>query len=83
MLKIRLQRIGRKHDPHFRVVVSDSRRHAKSGKCLEILGSYDAKNGETKFKSERIKHWLLKGAQVSETVHNLLIRAKIIEGKKN
>lgn len=82
MLKIRLQRVGRKHDPSFRIVLTDSRRGPKSGVCSELLGSYDARNGKPQLKSERIKHWLLKGAQVSDTVRNLLIDAKIIEGEK-
>ncbi|MDP3052222.1 MAG: 30S ribosomal protein S16 [bacterium] len=82
MLKIRLQRIGRKHDPSFRIVLTDSRRGPKSGVCSEILGSYDARKGKPQLKSERIKYWLLKGVQVSETVHNLLVDAHIIEGAK-
>ena len=82
MLKIRLQRGGRKHDPSFRVVISDSRRSAKSGKSLEILGSYDARKKEPRLKGERIGYWLSKGAQVSDTVRNLLKDAKIIAAKK-
>ena len=82
MLKIRLQRVGRKHDPSFRVVVVDSRYAAKSGKALEILGTYNARFGEPTFKAERVKEWIGKGAQVSGTVTNLLIDAKIIDGKK-
>ncbi|NTV44470.1 MAG: 30S ribosomal protein S16 [Candidatus Yonathbacteria bacterium] len=82
MLNIRLQRVGRKHDPSFRVVVVDSRYAAKSGKALEILGTYNARFGEPTFKADRIKEWISKGAQVSGTVTNLLIDAKIIEGKK-
>ncbi|NTV22076.1 MAG: 30S ribosomal protein S16 [Candidatus Yonathbacteria bacterium] len=82
MLKIRLQRVGRKHDPSFRVVVSDARYAAKSGKALEVLGTYNARFGTPTFKPERIKEWIGKGAQLSDTVHNLLIDAKIIEGKK-
>ena len=41
MLKVRLQRVGRRNDPSFRVVVTDSQNAAKSGKFLEIVGSYD------------------------------------------
>ncbi|MBU4223820.1 30S ribosomal protein S16 [Patescibacteria group bacterium] len=82
MLKIRLQRVGRKHDPSFRVVLVDSRRAAKSGSFLEILGVYNARKGEPQFDSERIKEWISKGAQLSGTVHNLLVRKKIIKAKK-
>jgi small subunit ribosomal protein S16 len=82
MLMIRLQRIGRKNDPAFRVVLTDSKNSTKSGKFLEILGSYQAKQGTKTFNGERIKHWMGKGAQLSDTVHNFLVQEKIIEGKK-
>ena len=82
MLKIRLQRIGRKNDPAFRVVLTDSKNSTKSGKFLEILGSYNLKKGEVIFKSDRIAHWMKNGAQVSDTVHNFLVHQKLLEGKK-
>lgn len=83
MLKIRLQRVGRKHEPVFRLVLTDSKNSAKSGKSLETLGSYDARRGhEATLKGDRIKYWMSQGAQASGTVHNLLISKKIIEGKK-
>jgi small subunit ribosomal protein S16 len=82
MLKIRLQRVGRKHDPSFRVVLLDSRRGPRSGNVLEVLGSYDARKGAPQLKGERIKHWISKGAQVSDTLHNLLVSSGIVKGKK-
>jgi len=83
MLKIRLQRVGKKHEPVFRVVVCDSKRGPKSGDNLEILGSYDPREkNETKIDGERAKHWISNGAQVSDTVNNLLINLGIIDGKK-
>ena len=83
MLKIRLQRVGRKHEPKFRLVLTDSKNSTKSGKFLEILGNYDSRHGEDAiFKTERISHWMSHGAKATETVHNLLISKKIIEGKK-
>ncbi len=82
MLKIRLQRIGRKNDPVFRAVLTDSKNGTKSGKFLEILGSYNAKAGEVKLDGERIKHWISKGAQTSGTVHNFLVHQKVISTKK-
>ena len=82
MLKIRLQRTGRKHDPTFRVVLTDSKNGPKSGKFIEILGHYDARrNDDTELKTERIQHWIAKGAQPSDTVHNLLVKEKTITGK--
>ena len=82
MLKIRLQRIGRKNDPAFRVVLTDSKNSTKSGKFLEIIGNYNPKMGETSFKADRIKYWLEKGAKLSDTMHNFMVQNKVIEGKK-
>ncbi len=83
MLKIRMQRVGRKHEPAFRLVLTDSKNSPKSGKFLEILGNYDARRGdEAKFDEARIKHWMGNGAQTSDTVHNMLVDKKIISGKK-
>jgi len=83
MLKIRLQRVGRKHEPVFRLVLTDSKNSTKSGKFLETLGNYDARRGEkSAYKAERINYWIGKGAQLSGTLHNLLVSNKIVEGKK-
>lgn len=83
MLKIRLQRIGRKHEPVFRLVLTDSKNSTKSGKFLEILGNYDARRGEKAvFNEEKISYWVSKGAQVSDTVHNMLVDKKYVDGKK-
>lgn len=83
MLKIRLQRTGRKHEPTFRLVLTDSKNSTKSGKFLEILGSYDPRNkDQAVFKTDRIKYWLSQGVKVTDTLHNLLITRKIIEGTK-
>lgn len=86
MLKIRLQRIGRKNDPAFRVVLTDSKNSAKSGRFLELLGTYNPKvldkKQRTNFINDRIKYWLSKGAKLSDTMHNFLVRDKVIEGKK-
>lgn len=82
MLKIRLQRIGRKNDPAFRVVLTDSKNAAKSGKFKEILGSYNLKSGEVVFKTDRVSYWISNGAQVSDTVHNFLVHQKLVPGKK-
>jgi small subunit ribosomal protein S16 len=81
MLAIRLQRTGRKNDASFRAVVTDSKNAAKSRKFLEIVGVYEPKKGVTAFKADRIKHWVSNGAQLSDTMHNFLVKEKIIEGK--
>jgi len=84
MLIIRLQRVGRVHEPSFRIVLTDSKFGPKSGKAVEVLGSYDARKGKgtNHVDGEKVKYWISKGAKLSETVHNLLIDQKIIEGKK-
>jgi small subunit ribosomal protein S16 len=82
MLKIRLQRIGRKNDPSFRAVLTDSKNSTKSGRFLEILGTYNPKAGEKILKTDRIKYWISKGAKPSDTMHNFLVHEKITEGKK-
>jgi len=82
MLKIRLQRVGRKHDPSYRVVITDSKNGPQSGKFLEILGTYDPRIDKAVLKEDRIKYWISTGAQVSETLHNVLVNNKIIDAKK-
>ncbi len=83
MLKIRLQRVGKKHEPVFRVVVGNSQNGPKSGKFIEILGSYDPrdKNANT-LNKDKVTAWIAKGAQVSDTVHNLLVSEKVLDKKK-
>lgn len=81
MLVLKLQRIGKKHQAHFRLVVGE--KHTKlNGKQLEYLGSYNPNTKKMEFKKERILHWLKNGAQKTDTVHNALITAGIIEGEK-
>lgn len=83
MLKIRLQRVGKKHEPVFRIVLTDSKNGPKSGKFLEILGSYDPRDkNETVIKEDRVTHWMAQGAQVSDTIHNILVNKGIVKGDK-
>lgn len=49
---------------------------------MEVLGSYDPHRKKAVLKAERIKYWIEKGAQVSDSVWNLLIKEKIIKGAK-
>jgi small subunit ribosomal protein S16 len=82
MLKIRLQRVGRKHEPSFRVVLTDSKNSTRSGRFAEILGIYDPRKITESLKIDRIKHWLSVGALPTATVHNLLVKKGIVRGKK-
>ena len=81
MLVIRFQRVGRRNDPAFRIVVTEKRSKPKSGE-LEILGSFHPKTKEIRLKAERILHWLSQGAQASPRVHNLLVSRGVIKGRK-
>lgn len=86
MLKIRLQRVGRTNNPSFRLVVTEKTNATRSGRAIEVLGSYDARGGakgaKPALKADRITYWISKGAQPTGSVHNLLISEKIITGKK-
>ena len=83
MLKIRLQRVGRKKQPYFRFVLTDSKNSTKSGKFHEVLGFFDyRKGGEHKIDKARVVFWMSKGAQLTPSVHNYLVGEKIIDGKK-
>ncbi len=82
MLKIRLQRTGRKHEPTFRLLLTDSKNSSKTGKFLEILGSHDFRKDNTLIKKDHVLYWLKQGVKPTGTVHNLLVTHKIIDGKK-
>ncbi len=84
MLMIRLQRVGRVHEPTFRVVLTDSKNGPQSGKYLKNLGWYDTrrKNSVDQFEVEEIKRLVSQGAQLSLTLHNFLVHNKVIAGKK-
>ena len=82
MLKIRLQRTGRKNDPHFRLIVTESTLKPKTSQFAEIVGTYNVKAGIFEAKADRVNHWISVGAQVTPTAHNLLVSKGIIAGKK-
>lgn len=82
MLKIRLQRTGRKNVPTFRIVLTDSKNATKSGKFIEVLGNHDPRGDKGEVKSDRVKYWMSQGAQLTGTLHNLFIKKGIIKGDK-
>jgi len=82
MLTLRFQRQGKKRDFIFRVIAVDSKIAVNSGKSKEILGWWDPRINKFELKKERILYWISQGAQPSDSCYNLLVRAKIIEGKK-
>lgn len=82
MLKMRLQRIGRKNNPSYRLIVTDSRNAASRGRSVDLLGSFDPKLGTITIDKEKAKHWISKGVQPSDTVYNMLVAQGVIEGRK-
>jgi small subunit ribosomal protein S16 len=82
MLMMRLQRIGRKNNPSYRIVVVDKRTSTKSNKTTDLIGTYNPKAGEIIINADKAKHWLAHGVQASDTVYNMLVSKKIIDGKK-
>ena len=81
MLAIRLSRKGKKKQPTYRLIVNEKAKDPW-GNYLENLGTYNPKTKELNLKADRIKYWLSKGAQPSNTVWNILVDKGIVEGKK-
>lgn len=81
MLTIRFERTGRRNKAQFRVVLQEHTT-APGGRHIEVLGSYDPHQKKAVLKADRIKYWISKGAQPSESAHNLFIKESVIEGKK-
>jgi small subunit ribosomal protein S16 len=77
MLKLRLKKYGRKNQPCYRIVAIDSR-VKRDGKPVEELGFYNPITKETHLKIDRIVSRLEKGAQPSDTVRDLLVKAKVL-----
>ena len=77
MLKIRLRRMGSRHRPFYRVVVSDSRRVPRAS-ALEEVGYYDPRKtpATLQMNVERVDYWMSHGAQPSDTVKKLMARAR-------
>jgi small subunit ribosomal protein S16 len=79
---MRFFRVGQKNQPAFKIVVTDKRNPPKGGRFLEEVGFWNPITKEKVLRKERIKYWLSVGVQPSESVYNLLVSEKIIEGKK-
>ena len=78
MLKLRLTRIGRKKQPVYRLVIMEHTTR-RDGRPIELVGYYNPLTKESKFKVEKIQKWLSYGVQPTETVYQLLKKAKIVE----
>lgn len=77
MLKIRLRRMGSRHRPFYRVVISDGR-SVPGATAIEEIGYYDPRKHPAvlSLDVERVEHWLARGAQPSDTVKRLIERAR-------
>ncbi len=73
MLKIRLTRIGKKHQPSYRIVVIPKERPV-AGQYLDLVGTYNPLREELSVNNERVTEWLNKGAKPSERVARLLTK---------
>jgi len=75
-VRMRLRKVGRKHQPTFRIVVADSEA-PRDGRFVELLGHYypRGKGEQITLDKEKVLAWLAKGATPSETVASLLRKA--------
>jgi small subunit ribosomal protein S16 len=81
MLTIKLSRFGKKKQPTYRILVMEKSKDPW-GDYLENLGHYDPRTKVAELNADRIKYWISKGAETTDSINNLLITNKIIEGKK-
>ena len=81
MLAIKLQRIGKKHQPSYRLVVAEGR-SKMAAPPVEDLGSYNPFTKAMTVKKDRVSHWVKMGAQPTVSVHNLLVGQGVITTPK-
>ena len=76
MVKIRLQREGKKKAPFYHIVVADSK-SPRDGKIIEKLGSYDPMTNPSTIvlDSEKVEQWIKNGAKPTDTVKKLIENA--------
>ena len=77
MVKIRLQRFGKKKAPFYHIVVADSK-SPRDGKIIEQLGTYDPMTnpGTIVLDKEKVAQWIKKGAKPTEKVASLIKKAE-------
>ncbi len=80
MVKIRLNRMGAKKQPFYRIVVADSR-SPRDGRFIEIVGNYDPTKNPAivNVDEEKIMAWIKNGAQPTDTVRSLLSKKGIMK----
>jgi small subunit ribosomal protein S16 len=77
MLTIRLQRLGRKALPIYRLAVQESRRHPSSGRVVAYVGSFNPHTKETKIDTEKVAFYLKNGARPTPRVVRILSEQKV------
>ncbi len=84
MVRIRLQRLGRRNRPFYRISVMDER-VKRDGLLIEELGWYDPiakdETKQLKLDDDRAKHWLALGAQPSETMMDILAKRNLVDAE--
>ena len=81
MVRIKLQRIGKKKEPHFRLIVQEKAKDPHN-KSIEIIGWLNPRSKEKDIKKDRAEYWLSVGAQPTDSVYNLFVAEGIIKGDK-
>lgn len=81
MVRIRLRRMGKRHQPSYRVVVADSE-SPRNGRFIENIGFYNPRNEPPTIEidAERARYWLSVGAQPSEPAARLLRKVGVLGG---
>ncbi len=82
-VKMRLTRMGDKKAPFYRIVVADSR-VARDAKYIDLVGTYNplTNPADVKIDAEKAQQWIKNGAQPTETVKTLLVKAGVIDADK-
>ncbi|MFZ2494402.1 MAG: 30S ribosomal protein S16 [Candidatus Saccharimonadales bacterium] len=77
MLAIRLQRLGRKGYPTYRIAVQEAQRHPSSGRVVAYVGSYNPHTKETSLTTEKVDFYLKNGARPTPRVVRILEDQKV------
>jgi small subunit ribosomal protein S16 len=81
MLAIKLRPVGKRKQISYRIVIAQKRSKLQ-GKFVEDLGWYNPHTDKFSIKKDRAQHWVGVGAVPTDSVHNILVTAKVIEGAK-
>ncbi len=81
MLAIKFKSVGKKHQRTFRIVVTEKRSKLQ-GRFVDDLGWFDPASDKFQVNGESAKKWISQGAQPTDSIHNLLVRAGVMKGPK-